>query len=422
MGDTLKVAVVGSGPAGCYLVERLVKQARDVEVDVLDRLPTPFGLVRYGVAPDHQTTKAITRVLARALGRAPAAFFGNVSLGSDINLSELRELYDAVVLATGAARDRGLGIAGEDLPGVIGSGSFVGWYNGHPDFTELEPNLSNCRRVLVIGAGNVAIDVARLLTKSAAELAQSDLDPEVAAALNAMPLEELRVVARGDAARVKFTPVELAELGDLERVDIVVDPDDLPPQGIGDEAVQSILRDFAARAPGGKPVKLHFDFNLEVESIENKKEDVTVCFGNRKHGGAVARQADLVVTCIGYEMGPLDGLAREGGHLRNDAGRIEPGLYVVGWAKRGASGTIATNRAESHAVADRLLGEVRPSGTSGREGLKALLSERGCRWVDFDSWRKIEAAETAGAGADRVRWKFRSFEALRQAAGLGAGS
>ena len=200
MGDTLKAAVVGSGPAGCYLVERSVKQAHDVEVDVLDRLPTPFGLVRYGVAPDHQTTKAITRVLARALGRAPAAFFGNVSLGSDIDLSELRELYDAVVLATGAARDRGLGIAGEDLPGVIGSGSFVGWYNGHPDFTDLEPNLSNCRRVLVIGAGNVAIDVARLLTKSAAELAQSDLDPEVAAALNAMPLEELLVVARWYAA------------------------------------------------------------------------------------------------------------------------------------------------------------------------------------------------------------------------------
>src|SRR5574340_527298 len=209
------IAIVGSGPAACYLADHLLRLAPDAHIDVIERLPVPFGLVRYGVAPDHQGTKAVVRVLDRVLGRDRVGFFGNVEVGRDLRLAELRALYDAVVLATGAPRDRRLGIPGEDLPGVVGSGSFVGWYNDHPDHAV--PPLHAVRSAVVIGNGNVAIDVARILAKSPAEMAGSDIAPPVAQLLAAQPIDAIHVVGRRSAADAKFTAHELGELGTLAR-------------------------------------------------------------------------------------------------------------------------------------------------------------------------------------------------------------
>src|SRR5271157_3315859 len=228
----LHIAIIGSGPAGCYLADQLLLPLPDASIDILERLPAPFGLIRYGVAPDHQGTKAVTRVLDRVLSRERVNFFGNVEVGRDVRLDELMPLYDAVVLATGATRDRKLGIPGEELPGVVGSGAFTGWYNGHPDHPA--PQLQDVRSAVVIGNGNVALDVARVLAKGPSEFAGSDLSPDVTAWLEAQPIENIHIVGRRSAADAKFTDHELAELGTLERArPVVIDPADL----IGDSAV-----------------------------------------------------------------------------------------------------------------------------------------------------------------------------------------
>ena len=217
------VAIIGSGPAGCYLADQLLRLVPDSSIDILERLPAPFGLIRYGVAPDHQGTKAIARVLDRVLSRERVNFFGNVEVGRDVRLDELMSLYDAVVLATGATRDRKLAIPGEDLRGVIASGAFTGWYNSHPDHRA--PRVQGVRSVVIIGNGNVAIDVARILAKGPAELAGSDLSPDVTAWLTTQPIETIHIVGRRAAADAKFTEHELAELGTLERArPVVVDP------------------------------------------------------------------------------------------------------------------------------------------------------------------------------------------------------
>lgn len=417
--SALKVAVVGSGPAGCYLAEKLAKLAPEGEIDVIDRLPTPFGLVRAGVAPDHQGTKAIARVLARSLGRGPAAFWGNVEIGRDLTLAELRELYDAVVLATGAPRDRKLGLPGEELQGVYGSGAFVGWYNSHPDHAGLDPDLSGVASAVVVGNGNVAIDVARVLGKTVEEMATSDIAPAAAAAISAAPLEEIHLVGRRGPAEAKFTAAELQEMGSLKALHPVLNPDDFSGAAGEEGAVQEILRSFTAAETTGKPISLHFDFMLQPEAFLGTQRLEAVRFrrmapdgkgGYAETGERVDIPAQLAVTCVGYESVACCAQAPEAGLFPNREGRIEAGLYVVGWAKRGPSGTIATNRAESHAVAALLAEETLPSGKPGRQGLEALLGERSVRWVDFAAWQAIEAAEAARAKDGRTREKFARIE------------
>jgi ferredoxin--NADP+ reductase len=422
---TARIAVVGSGPAGCYCVERLAKLLPEAEIDVLDRLPTPFGLVRFGVAPDHQGTKAISRVLARALSRPNVAFLGNVEIGRDVTLAELRGLYDAVVLAVGAPRDRRLGVPGEELPGVYGSARFVGWYNGHPDHAGLAPDLSALRRAVVVGNGNVAVDVARVLAKTAEEMAGSDLPSEIAAQIAAAPLEEIVLVGRRDAAASRFTPAELSELGELTRAGVDIAVDDLPDQDGESQAVPA-LRKLAAAAPEAahKPLRLRFLFRARPEAFEGESRLRAVRL--RRTAERDGRWADtdetmelpaqLAVTCIGYESQSCCDLQPDEGILANEDGRIEDGLYVVGWAKRGPSGTIATNRSDSHAVAQKLADALQPGGKPGGAALRALLAERGCDPVDLEGWQRIDLAETGAAGPGRVRAKIVGLEALLAAA------
>ncbi len=395
------IAIIGSGPAGCYLADHLLRLVPDASIDILERLPVPFGLIRYGVAPDHQNTKGVARVFERVLARDRVGFFGNVEVGRDVRLQELMELYDAVVLATGAGRDRQLGIPGENLAGVVGSGAFVGWYNGHPH--SQEPPVSNLQSAVVIGNGNVALDVARILAKRSEELAGSDLSPEVMGWLAAHPIETIHIVGRRSAAEARFNDHELAELGTLQRArPLVSNPESLA----GDSAVVNVFRGFAEAAERDTPVAIHFHFSLVPTAFLGDQKLSAVQF-RAANGELREIPAQLAVTCIGYQALPCCTAIPANGVFTNDAGKIAERLYVIGWAKRGPSGTIPTNRAEAQQVAQKIAGELTDGARAGSQGLQRLLEQRRASWVDYAGWRRIDQAELAGAPAGCCRAKFR---------------
>jgi len=404
------IAVVGSGPSGMYCAEALLRGGPDVHVDVIDRLPTPFGLVRSGVAPDHQSTKGVARLLDRTLAKPEVGFFGGVELARDVTLAELRDLYDAVVIATGASRDRTLGVPGEALSGVVSSGRFVGWYNHHPDHADID--LRGVRTAVVIGSGNVALDVARILAKRSDEFTGSDLAPEVFAALANAPIERIHIVGRSPAANMKFTEAELLEFGELARA--------YPTFGTGGDLaevggkVASALDAIVAAADARKPIEIRFEFGLVPVAFEGVAHLERVRF-RAPDGTETIRNADIAVTCIGYEA-HVGELTLENGALRNADGKIDAGLYAVGWAKRGPSGTIPTNRTEAQLVAKALLAEMSASAKPGRAGLEALLHGRGVDRVDYDGWRRIDASEIERSEEARARRKWRTHDELRAAA------
>ena len=430
------VAIVGSGPAGYYTAETLQK-AQDVCVDVIDRLPVPYGLIRTGVAPDHQSIKAVSRRYEGVALTDNVRFVGHVSVGVDVSIDELLSLYDAVVLATGAPNDRPLDIPGADLPGVIGSAAFVGWYNGHPDHARLDPPL-DAPGVAVIGNGNVALDVARILAKTPAEFAGSDIVAHARTALAASHVRHIHILGRRGPHQIAMTPKELGELGQLERAGARVDPADLPAEG--DDAMlepgmrKSVthLRGFAAN-PVAKPVTIDFDFFAMPVRIEASEENggraarviverTRLDADLRSHGTGetYAIEAGLVISCIGYQTPPIPGVPYEHGRGRfaSDEGRVLPGLYAVGWARRGPSGTIGTNKPDGTRIAEMVLEDVGPgAGKAGRPGLDALLAGRGVTPVTFRDWRRIEEAEIAAAADGYPREKFVSIAAMLEAIG-----
>jgi hypothetical protein len=405
-----RVCVIGSGPAGCYVAEHLLKLLSDARIDVLEKLPVPFGLVRYGVAPDHQSTKGAARVLDRTLSRHRVRFFGNVEVGRDVTLDELRSMYHAVVLATGAPRDRKLGIPGENISGVIGSGAFVAWYNGHPSRTT--PDLRDVRSAVIIGNGNVALDVTRILAKDAAELMGSDLTPDVLQALRSQPIQDIHIVGRRGAAEAKFNEHELEELGTLGQAKPVIE--DLKNLA-GETPVQKVLQKFAADTRTGLPVTIHFHFGLVPEAFTGDRRLQSVTFRSTA-GGEAHIPAQLAVTCIGYQAVPCCTATPSNGVFANDAGKISDGLYVVGWAKRGPSGTIPTNRAEAQQVAQKISSELNLPVPSHPRDVKEVLQSRGVMWVDYAGWKRIEAAERAAAGEERCLLKLLRAEEMLQAA------
>lgn len=418
------IAIVGSGPAGYYTAEAAQKAfGDDVRIDILDRLPVPYGLIRSGVAPDHQSIKAVYRRYETVNLSDNVRFVGNVMVGRDISIAELHALYDAVVLATGAPNDRPLQIPGADLPGVIGSAAFVGWYNGHSDHAALNPPLDGPGAV-VIGNGNVALDVARILVKTRAEFAGSDIAANALAALDASGIRRISVLGRRGPHQIAMTPKELGELGHLERAQPFVDTADLPPEG--DDALlepgmrKSVthLRDFAAAPVSAKPVAIDFDFFAMPVAIEGEgraerviveRTELDADLRSVGTGETYAIPAGLVVACIGYQTPAIEGVPYEHGRGRfaNTEGRILPGLYCVGWAKRGPSGTIGTNRPDGYAVVDLIAEDIGDGfGRTGRPGLDALLESRAVDIVTFRDWKKIEAAEIARAREGAPREKF----------------
>lgn len=421
------IAIIGSGPSGYYAAEAAGKKwGEDARIDVFDKLPVPYGLIRTGVAPDHQSIKAVARRYEKTALTENVRFVGNVTVGTDVTVPELQDLYDAVVFATGAPHDRQLGLEGEDLGNIFGSAAFVGWYNGHPDFAALDADFSG-KHAVVIGMGNVALDVARILSKTEAEMAGSDIVEHALSALRGSQLETVTILGRRGPHQIMMTPKELGELMHLERASPMVDPEDLPP--VDDDLILepglrksvTLLRDFAAipaSIHGETPIGIEFDFFANPVSFEGKDGKVsavevekTVIEKGRALGtGETYRvPADLVVSCIGYRSSSIEGVPfdERQGKFANDDGRILPGLYCVGWAKRGPTGTIGTNRPDGYGVIDLVAEDIgQGSRKRGREGFDELAAARGLDIVTFRDWQKIEEAEAAAAREGAPREKF----------------
>ena len=425
------IAIIGSGPAGYYTAEAAQKKfGDDVRVDIIDRLPVPFGLIRFGVAPDHQSIKAVAGRYEKVALSDNVRFVGNVTIGKDVSVDELQTLYDAVILATGAPNDRPLDIAGADLPGVFGSAAFVGWYNGHPDYADLQPPLDG-RHVVIVGNGNVALDVARILSKTRAEFDGSDIVSHALDVLEHSAVEDITILGRRGPHQIAMTPKELGELAHLQRATPRVDRDDLPD--IGEDALlepgirKSVthLREFAAIPEAfraDKAISINFDFFAAPVAIEGdgKVQRVRVermrlddQYRSISTGESYTIDCSMVISCIGYQTPSIDGVPYEHGRGRfaNLDGRILPGLYCVGWARRGPSGTIGTNRPDGYNIIDTVAEDMATGGDKdGRAGLDALLALRKVDIVTFSDWKKIEEAEIARARDGAPREKFVRIE------------
>ena len=420
-----KIAIVGSGPAGLYLAEKLLKLLDPVEVDVIERLPTPYGLIRSGVAPDHWTTKNVIRKLEQAFQNPATRFFGNVELGRDIRLAELRDQYDVVVLATGTLSDRPLGVPGDGLQGVVGAARFCSWYNAHPDFTSLDIDLPQTDTAIVIGNGNVALDAARMLVRTPEELAATDAPKPVRDVLARCNVRKVVIAGRRGAAHVKFSPAELREFAELANAVPVLDAAELPPEGTEPKRTMEILARLAAiEEDPAKPARIEFLFRARPVAVLGRDHAEGVRFVRTRLDGDRAVDTDevlevpaqLVITCIGYESSMLEGLEVESGRFVNEEGRIGDGLYAAGWAARGPSGTIATNKTEAYRMAEKIAAEIQARGRPGRAALAPHLDGAGVEVIDYDAWRRIDRAELDAAEHPAPREKFTTTEDLLAAA------
>ncbi|HEX2373650.1 MAG TPA: FAD-dependent oxidoreductase [Actinomycetota bacterium] len=452
----LRVAVIGSGPSGFYAAEHLQAQEHLViQVDMYDRLPTPFGLVRGGVAPDHQKIKSVTRVYDRIAGHPEFRFYGNVEMGRDLTHADLTAYYHAIIYAVGARTDRRMGIPREHLPGSHSATEFVGWYNAHPDFRHLGFDLSS-ERVVVVGNGNVAMDLARILASPPELLAATDIAEHALEQLAGGRIREIHVLGRRGPAQASFTNKELKELGELPDVDVVVDPADLElgreveahlaaePDRTRDRNLE-ILRDYAAREPAGAPRRIVLHFLVSpVEILGSERVEALVVVRNELYeseDGSLRPQptdrrstlpVGLVFRAIGYQGVPLPGIPFDAraGVIPNEAGRIidprtgEPvvGEYVVGWIKRGPRGIIGTNKPDSQETVRMLLddlaqGRLHKAEVPSRGVLERLLAERRHDFVSYDDWQLIDLLEQerGRASGDRPRVKFSRVEEMLHA-------
>jgi ferredoxin/flavodoxin---NADP+ reductase len=431
----MRVAVVGSGPAGFYAAGALLSAEPPSEVDLIERLPTPWGLVRLGVAPDHPKLKTVSRAFERIAERPGFRFLGNVEVGRDLRHQDLVRLYDAVIYAVGAQTDRRLGIPGEDLPGSWPATEFVAWYNGHPDYQQLEFDLS-VDRVVVIGVGNVALDLARMLALTRDELEPTDATDASIAAIESSPIKEIVVVGRRGPAQAAFTAPELQEMGELAGADVVVDPADLEgaePKSTNAERNLAVLQEFAAREPAGRPRRVVFRFfespvaivgEERVEAIELVRNELDA---NERAVTTDRRETlacGLVFRSVGYRGVELPGVVFEAGSgtIPNDGGRVEPGIYVAGWIKRGPTGVIGTNKKDAAETVELLLedaaaGRLLPKPDATAAAVDELLADRGVPVVEYAGWTAIDEVEqAAGQKSGRPRVKLCSWDELLAAA------
>jgi ferredoxin--NADP+ reductase len=449
-----RVAIIGAGPSGFYAADQLLKAG--FEVDLYDVLPTPFGLVRAGVAPDHPKIKSVTRVYAKTAGHQAFRFFGGVELGRDVTRDELLERYHAVLYAVGTATDRRLGIPGEDRPGSHAATEFVAWYNGHPQFTDQTFDL-NGGRAVVIGNGNVAIDVGRMLVLDPAELVPTDTADHALDALGMAGVTEVVLLGRRGPAQAAFTNPELRELGELERADVIVDPRQLEGVPEPEDATRrrnvEILRAYSEREPAGKSHRLELRFLRSPVEILGEGEDGPVTgvrvSVNRLVTGANGRvgaeptgeeetiSCGLVLRSIGYRGVPLPGVPFDDarGLIRNDGGRVCDdngpcrGEYAVGWIKRGPSGVIGTNKKDAADTVAKIVQDAESgalnqpdSGLAEADAVAAWVTERAPDHVSWAGWEAIDAHESAlGAPAGRPRVKLVRVGELIEAARMGAG-
>lgn len=439
-----RVAIVGSGPSGFYAAEALLKSGVTIEVDMFDRLPTPFGLVRGGVAPDHPKIKSVTRAFDKIASHPRFSFWGNVAIGRDLDLEELRRFYDAVILACGAETDNRLGIPGEDLPGSHTATEFVGWYNGHPDYRDRQFDLTQ-EVAVVIGQGNVAMDVSRILAKTADELRHTDIAEHALDALAQSEVREVHVIGRRGPVQAKFTPPEIREIGELADCDPVVREEDLVlddasraeldhPDNLTARRNLDILRQFAARPASAKRKRFYLHFlKSPIEMVGDERVRSITLERNRLEGepfhlravGIGVRESlecGLVFRSVGYRGMPIPGAPFDParGIVPNREGRVMngsnslAGLYVAGWVKRGPTGVIGTNKPDSQETVAALLADLpqlSPCPERDSKKLAAVLRDRGVRPVSFADWLKIDAAEIErGKTKGKPREKFVRIE------------
>jgi ferredoxin/flavodoxin---NADP+ reductase len=428
----LRVAIVGSGPAGFYAAGALLAAGREIEVDMIERLPTPWGLVRLGVAPDHPKIKSVSRAFERIALQPGFRFLGNVEIGRDLAHDDLLDLYDAVVYAVGAQTDRRMGIPGEDLPGSWAATAFVAWYNGHPDFQDVDFDLSH-ERAVVIGNGNVAVDVARMLALTPDELAPTDTTDAAIEAFTNAGIREIVMVGRRGPAQAAFTTPELIELGELAGADVIVDPAELADAAAHDtnsERNLDVLRGYARRTPEGKPKRLVLRFfrspvrilgDERVEGIELVRN--TLDESNR----AVPTDDHETLACgvvfrsVGYRGVAIDGVPfdESTGVMANDRGRVADRVYAAGWIKRGPSGVIGTNKKDATETVELLLEDFAGREPRGRtaDEVERVLAGRGVRAVVYEGWTSIDDLErAAGEKHGRPRVKLCTWNELLAAA------
>ena len=434
--NPLRVAIVGSGPSGFYAAEALFKSSHHVSVDMFERLPVPFGLVRYGVAPDHPKLKQISLVFEKIAQTPGFAFHGNVALGRELGLEQLRETHHVVILAYGAERDRRLGIPNEDLPGSHTATEFVAWYNGHPDYRDHLFDFSG-ESAVIIGQGNVALDIARILAKPIDELRRTDIATHALEALAASRLREIHVIGRRGPAQASFTLKELRELGELPNCGIRLVPTDLElGEASGVELEDNtntnaagnveLLRKWVGTPGGGTAKRIHFHFLRSPTALHGTDRVRQVILErNRLEGDAFSQRAvgtgeyhelpcDILFRSIGYRGQALPGLPFDDslGVIPHQAGRVgdHPGLYAVGWIKRGPSGIIGTNRADAVETVQTILADLksmRSEPRSGMAGLQSALDRVKARVTNYSDWLRIDAEERKlGAAQNKPRDKI----------------
>jgi ferredoxin--NADP+ reductase len=432
--EPLRVAVVGSGPAGFYAAGALL--AGGARVDLIERLPTPWGLVRLGVAPDHPKIKSVSRAFEKIAAQDGFRFLGNLEIGRDVQHDDLHELYDAVVYAVGAQTDRRMGIPGEDLPGSWAATEFVAWYNGHPDYQQLHFDLSG-RRAVVIGNGNVAVDVARMLALTREELDPTDTTDAAIKAIAGSGIEEIVMVGRRGPAQAAFTTPELIELGELAGADIVVDPRDLEaaePKDTNSERNLDVLREYARREPTGKPRRIVLRFfrsptrilgEDRVTAIELVRNTLDENERAAPTGETETLDCGIVFRSVGYRGVALPGVPfdESRGTIPNESGRVGERVYAAGWIKRGPSGVIGTNKKDATETVELLLADLgdAPRVAKTDEDVDLFLTERGARPVIYGGWTAIDEQErAAGEPLGRPRVKLVSWDDLLEAAGIAA--
>ena len=442
MSRNLRVAVIGAGPAGFYAAEGLIKNLEDVSVDLIEALPTPYGLVRYGIAPDHQKIKSVSKLYERTAQDPRVSLLANVRFGSDLSLSEINKHYDAVVFTTGASSDRSLGIKGEDLPGSISATNFVAWYNGLPAYKDFINNI-DAKAVAVIGVGNVAVDVVRILAKSVDDLATTDIADHSLEVLKDSRVKDIYMIGRRGPAQAKYTTKELRELGELLNADIFVDKADLvldeASQKVADEdrAVSTQLKElhnFAEREPEGRARRVHIRFLESPTEIKGEgKVEAIVLEKNRLEptpsgyinavgtGQYQTLPVDMVLRSVGYRGVKLPDVSfdERRGIIPNDDGRvltaadgeIVKGQYVAGWIKRGPSGVVGTNKADAvitikNLIEDFSTTKLNPDSNKSPEAILELLKTKGVEVVSFEDWKKLDDYEIAqGKKQNRPRVK-----------------
>jgi len=415
----LKIAIIGSGPSAFYTAQSLLKKNADYEIDIIEKLFSPFGLIRYGVAPDHQSTKNVSRVFDRVLNNTNVEFFGGVDVNTSPTIDEIMNIYDSVVIATGMTKDKDLGINKNNISGYYGATEFVNWYNGHPEFRDLNPNL-NIETAVIIGNGNVAIDCARILVKSSKELENTDISDYALKVLKNSSLKTVHIIGRRGPLDAKFTTVEIREMEEL------IDCDSILAKGTKNNIDKNLLNDdlpkqyrILTSLNESKPEKsvkfktAEFNFYLSPIELLGRDKISGIKFKNNlsSEDDPIIINAGLVISAIGYQGEIIPGLkSDDSGKLIHNNNKVKDRLYSAGWIARGPTGVIGTNKHDAANVASLIDRDIKTKNSPGRQELKNILNKKNIRYISKEDWFIINQAEINNAKKESPRLKFTSYD------------